>query len=257
MQRGFSIQNSRNVVIRGAADWYGKAYGPPVIFSHGLVVTHTQAQVRDAAQRVAQAGYVSYRFTATNHVGTSQGSLRNFTVDGYVGDLRCVIDYALRETQHHYCYLVGYSLGSMVSYIVAADDDRVRRMVLQSPLYDFDLEIRRKLALPPYRAIGWGMQYSRWLRERFRLGTQYYEEGIRYDPAQLLAQVHAPTLVVYGTKDRILRHSNFTDIYDKLTVEKRLVPLSGAGHTFRSSSDIHQLAELIIEWFNADSKEKN
>lgn len=250
MQRAFSLTNNRGMTIRGTQEWYGSPHGTPVILAHGMIATHNQPQIREVAKMLARAGFVTFRFSATNNVGSSQGHLINFTVGGFVDDMRSVVEYALSESRHATCDVVGYSLGGMVATIVAADDARIKHVAVQAPTYDLKKEMERTTIFPPYRLLGWTLRYSHTLDRKFKLGFHFYEEGILYDMRQYVARLHAPTLIAYGTRDKYLRHANFSQAFQRLGGRKKIVRIPGAGHTFRRQTHIVQFADCVTNWFH-------
>ncbi|MBU0598114.1 alpha/beta hydrolase [Patescibacteria group bacterium] len=248
MQKKFAIKNRRGLTIRGIMEWKWDKYGPLVILSHGLAVTYKQSQVRLVGDALAEAGYTVFRLTATNSIGESDGSLLNFTVSGYIQDIKTVMRYAFEKTGQDYCALMGYSVGAMASYIVAAQDERVKALVLQGPLYDLKAEMSRLIYLPLYKAMGWMWKMSKTANKRFRLGYEFYHDGIRYRPDDYLRKITCPSLVIYGTKELLLQKHDFIELYKRLRCDKKLVKISGAGHTFRSKKRISELAREVLKW---------
>jgi putative phosphoribosyl transferase len=69
----------------------------------------------------------------------------------------------------------------------------------------------------------------------------------------LLSLVQAPTLLIVGENDPAVLHLN-EDAYLKLTCEKRLEVIRGAGHFFKEREELEQVAALAKSWFQRTLK---
>ena len=81
-----------------------------------------------------ELGWVAMTFTFRG-CGTSEG---DFSLQGWVDDLRAAIDHLIAEAGPTGIWLVGTNTGGSVVTCVAADDPRVRGAALLSPRADFD-----------------------------------------------------------------------------------------------------------------------
>ncbi|MFJ3583074.1 phosphoribosyltransferase family protein [Streptomyces sp. NPDC090127] len=63
-----------------------------------------------------------------------------------------------------------------------------------------------------------------------------------------LAQVRAPTLLIVGGEDPLVRDLN-EDARRRLRCENRLVVVQGAGHLFEEPGSLEQVGELAASWF--------
>ncbi|MFA6098670.1 MAG: alpha/beta fold hydrolase [Patescibacteria group bacterium] len=250
MQQKIAIKNKKGLTIRGIREWQVGSTGQTVVLCHGLGVTHQQLQIKLVAEALAREGYDTYRFTSTNSIGGSDGSMLNFTVGGYINDIREVINYALKKTGHTHCILAGYSIGAMASYIITASDKRINRLILQGPVYNLRREIENGVFMPLYKALGWMWRYTHTYRRWARIGYNFYKEGIKYKPDYYLKKIKCPTLVVYGTKEKILDKDGFRSIYNILTSPKKLVEIKDGGHTLRGEKRINILSKEVINWLN-------
>jgi pimeloyl-ACP methyl ester carboxylesterase len=72
------------------------------------------------------------------HVPRVRHSEGDFSLQGWVDDLRAAIDHLIAETNPSGIWLVGTNTGGSIATCVAADDPRVRGAALLSPRADFD-----------------------------------------------------------------------------------------------------------------------
>jgi putative redox protein len=75
---------------------------------------------------------MTFNFRGT---GTSAG---DFSLQGWVDDLRAAIDHIVAETAPSQVVLIGTNTGGSIAICVAADDPRVRAAALLGPRGDFD-----------------------------------------------------------------------------------------------------------------------
>jgi pimeloyl-ACP methyl ester carboxylesterase len=152
---------------------------PALILCHGFPIGPLDAR-RSAGtfpqliDRIAHdLGYVgmSFNFRGT---GASDG---DFSLQGWVDDLRSAIEFMVAETDPTDVVLVGTNTGGSIAICVAADDPRVRAAALLSPRADFDdwadhprrfLEHAREIGA--IRTPGFPPSFEEWSRafRRFR-----------------------------------------------------------------------------------------
>ncbi|MBU2228959.1 alpha/beta hydrolase [Patescibacteria group bacterium] len=252
MQKKFSIKNRRGLTIRGIIDWKGKSYGPLIILCHGLFGFVEKPNIKKVAKALVKTGYAVVRFDATNNVGKSQGRFEKFTVGGYIQDTKQVISYALKKLRTKEYSVVGFSIGAMPAYVIAANDKRMKHMVLQGPTYDLKYELERENNFLKLKEKGWAFKYSVGLKKNIKVGYELYREGIKYKVDPYLKKVGCPTLVVYGSKEHPGTQKNFRELYRQLKTKKKRIILPNAPHTLVSNKNVGMFTEKSIKWLKAN-----
>ena len=113
---------------------------PGVILCHGFPIGPLDARRSGGTfpqliERIAHdLGYAAMTFNFRG-TGTSDG---DFSLQGWIDDLRCAIDYLTAECQPTEIVLMGTNTGGSIAICVGADDPRVRACALLSPRADFD-----------------------------------------------------------------------------------------------------------------------
>ena len=218
---------------------------PGVLICHGFPIGPLDAR-RSAgtfpqlADRIAHdLGYVAMTFNFRG-TGTSTG---DFSLQGWVDDLRNAIDYLVAETAPTQLVLVGMNTGGSIAICVAADDPRVRAAALLGPRADFDdwaqhprrfLEHAREIgavsspAFPP--------SFEEWSRafRRFRPT----DSARRFAPR--------PLLVMHGDDDESVPTSDARQLA-LAHGSAELSVLAGAGHRLRH--DPRAIA-LLFGWLD-------
>lgn len=172
-----------------------------------------------------EVGYPAMAFTFRG-CGTSTG---DFSLQGWIDDLRAAIDHVVRETGVSRVVLVGANTGGSISVCVGADDPRVVAAALLSPRADFDdwadhprrfLDHAREIGA--VRTPGFPPSMDDWSRafRRFRPTAA----ARRFAPR--------PLLVMHGDDDESIPTSDARQLAQAHGAAELSV-LPGAGHRLR------------------------
>ena len=204
---------------------------PGMILCHGFPIGPIDAR-RSAGtypqliDRIAiELGYSAMTFTFRG-CGDSTG---DFSLQGWIDDLRSAIDHLVKEAGVSRVVLVGTNTGGSIAICVGADDPRVCAAALLSPRADFDdwadhprrfLDHAREIGA--IRTPGFPRSMDDWARA-FR----------RFRPA-IAAQRFAPRplLVMHGEDDESVPTSDSRQLAEAHG-EAELSLLPGAGHRLR------------------------
>lgn len=223
---------------------------PGLILCHGFPIGPIDARQSagtfpELMDRVAsELGWVAMTFTFRG-CGRSDG---DFSLQGWVDDLRAAIEHLIEEAGPSGIWLVGASTGGSVALCVAADDPRVRGAALMSPRADFDdwaAQPRRFLEhakeIGAIRAPGFPRQFDEWAREfrRFRP----VDSARRFAPR--------PLLVMHGDDDESVPTTDARQLVAAHgSAELRLI--NGAGHRLRH--DPRAIA-VLLGWLDRQRHE--
>lgn len=218
---------------------------PGVLICHGFPIGPLDAR-RSAgtfpqlADRIAHdLGYVAMTFNFRG-TGTSTG---DFSLQGWVDDLRSAIDFLVGETGPTQLVLVGMNTGGSIAICVAADDPRVRAAALLGPRADFDdwaqhprrfLEHAREIGA--VSTPGFPPSFEDWSRafRRFRP----IDSARRFAPR--------PLLIMHGDDDESVPTSEARQLA-AAHGRAELSVLAGAGHRLRH--DPRAIA-LLFGWLD-------
>lgn len=204
---------------------------PGLILCHGFPIGPLDAR-RSAGtfpqliDRIAnELGWVAMTFTFRG-CGKSQG---DFSLQGWIDDLRSSIDHVISEAQPSGIWLVGTNTGGSISLCVAADDPRIRGCALLGARADFDdwaahprrfLEHGREIGA--VRNPGFPAAFDEWSRELHRFRP--LDAARRFAPR--------PMLVMHGDDDESVPTSDARQLVEAHgSAELRV--LAGAGHRLR------------------------
>ncbi len=204
---------------------------PAVVLCHGFPMGPLDARQSAGTfpqlvdRIVHDLGYVGLAFNFRG-TGTSTG---DFSLQGWVDDLRAAIDHIVAETAPSQVVLIGTNTGGSIAICVAADDVRVRATALLGPRADFDdwadhprrfLEHAREIGA--IRTPGFPPSFEDWSRafRRFRPT----DAARRFSPR--------PLLVMHGDDDESVPTTDARQLA-AAHAHAELSVLSGAGHRLR------------------------
>ena len=179
------------------------------------------------ADRCLQDGYAVFHFNFRG-TGESEG---NFDMEGWRRDLTGVLDYW--EKQGEDSFLIwGFSAGAAVSGCVAAQDPRVKGLIMAAaPAEFFSL-------FPP--------QGQQLLLDRMRQRGIIRDPLFPVDPARWLQQIYAtspllfiknvaprPLLIIHGSQDELIHTRHAFQLYKQAGPTAHLIILPGAKHQLR------------------------
>ena len=204
---------------------------PALVLCHGFPIGPLDARQSagtfpELVDRVAHdLRWAAMTFTFRG-CGTSEG---DFSLQGWVDDLRAAIDHVVAELSPSGIWLVGTNTGGSIAACVAADDPRVRGLALLGPRADFDdwaaqprrfLEHAREIGA--VRTNGFPADVDDWARELRRFRP--VDAARRFAPR--------PMLVMHGDDDESVPTADARQLASAHgSAELRLVV--GAGHRLR------------------------
>ncbi|MFA6271631.1 MAG: alpha/beta fold hydrolase [Patescibacteria group bacterium] len=255
MKKEIRIKNKKGKTIYAVIEWKSKKPGPLVVLCHGYRSFGGTPQVAKVARALREKGFTTVRLDATNSTGKSSGKLVDFTVGGYVQDIKQVVSHTLKYLNQKQYILVGYSIGGTAVTVIASRDRRISRLILQSPTYDVPAVFEMRDNFTLLLKQGWAFEYSTIQKKQVKIGIAVYNEARKYDMPKYVSKIECPVLMVYGSAEdpRILKLNRkfYSDLNTKI---KNKLVIKGAGHTLHQDKDSKRLADGIIKWLNQKDK---
>ena len=218
---------------------------PGVILCHGFPIGPLDAR-RSAGtfpQLIDRIGHdlgyaaMTFNFRGT---GTSQG---DFSLQGWVDDLRTAIDYLTDETEPTEIVLLGTNTGGSIAICVAADDPRVAAAGLLSPRADFD-----DWAEHPRRFLEHAREIGAIKSPRFPPSVDEWSRAFRrFRPTESARRfAPRPLLVLHGEDDESVPVSDAKQLADAHGSAEVNV-LVGAGHRLRHDP---RAVAILLGWLD-------
>lgn len=214
---------------------------PAVILSHSYSLSH--AAMRGYARSLAEKGMAAYCFDFCGGGSESQsdGSTDSMTVFTEVNDLKAVLATVrgLDVVHPDSVYLLGSSLGGMVSALVAEDEpEKVAGLILFYPAFNMPELVRQFGDL----MNGWGGSMGgswggSWgdMGSMFSMSQAFIDAMKDYDVWQHIGTFPRPVAILHGSKDWIVPISNSekaVGLYPNATLHV----IEGANHGFNEAN---------------------
>mgnify|MGYP003336621020 FL=1 len=209
--------------------------------SGGIDARQSAGSFPELCDRVAsELGWSAMTFTFRG-CATSEG---DFSMQGWMDDLRAAISHIVSETQPSGIWLVGNNTGGSLALCVAADDPRVNGCALLGARADSDdwaaqprrfLEHSREIGT--IRRAGFPPSFDEWSRElrRFRPA----DAAKRYAPR--------PLLLMHGADDDVVPTADSRVLAKAYGDGAELQIIQGAGHRLRH--DPRAMA-MLLGWLD-------
>jgi uncharacterized protein len=220
-----SFRNPDGLTLRG---WYlpppavGATRAPAIAYGHGNATD--RRQWLPVALAVHEAGFAQLLFDFTGR-GDSDGEV--ITLGAHEsGDLRAALDDLAARVDVDPLRLAvgGRSMGAAAALFLAADDARIKALVLDSPYTDLKALVDRTLSsyfIPAvlvrpalFDVAGWRAHYA--------------PGSVR--PIDAIRKVKAPILLLHGTKDTLVPFADAEAFKAAAGGPLTLVPLEGLDH---------------------------
>ncbi len=220
-----SFRNADGLTLRG---WYlpppaeGNGRAPAIAYGHGFA--SDRRQWLSVALAVHEAGFAQLFFDFTGR-GDSDGEV--ITLGAHESsDLRSALDAlaARPEVDPLRLAVAGRSMGAVAALYLAADDARVKALVLDSPFADLAAVVDRRIRahhIPAFlvrpilfKVAGWRAHYS--------------PGSLR--PVETIPKVKAPILLFHGDNDTVVPFDDARALHAASGGPCTVVPLPGLDH---------------------------
>lgn len=239
--RDIDFKTEDNLRLRGwvvlPPDYAEGERRPAVITTHGYSANRSDIIERTVA--VARAGFVAFSFD-WRASGESEGGICTGGLSEQ-SDLRAALDIVagLPEIDPDRIAIYGFSIGAVISIIVAAADPRIRAVVADSPfvsLREMTKHIFRRQLIPPFVYL---TAANRVFRDRYGAGMD------AIDTAAVAAKIAPrPLLIIYGKRDWVIPPQHSQKVFEAAGEPKKLFVNPTGGHLDNSSPDI--LYKVVI-----------
>ncbi|MDP8936537.1 MAG: lysophospholipase [Actinomycetota bacterium] len=222
---------------------------PGLVLCHGFppgpggAATSAQTYPELAERLAADTGWtvLTFNFRGT---GESEG---DFSLGGWLDDLRAAIDHLLEVERVSGVWLAGSSTGGALSICSAAEDERVRGVATLAAPADFS---------------GWAAEPAAFLEHARRVGVirdptfppdfgSWARELSEIRPVAVIGKIPPrPLLIVHGADDDVVPLQDARILTDAANDEVELRVLGEAGHRLRHDP---RAVALLMGWMERQS----
>ncbi|WP_028544370.1 alpha/beta hydrolase family protein [Paenibacillus taiwanensis] len=225
---------------------------PLTVICHGFVGSRIGVDrlFVNAARRLTAEGHIVLRFDYAG-CGESSGEYGKLGIDAMIEQTQAVLDYALAcgDVDPQRVTLIGHSLGGAVALLTAVKDQRIKRLVLWSPVaYPFN-DIVNIVGRNRYDE---SVKNGKTEYLGYHFTPEYFDSLGKHQPFQEAVKFQGDVLLIHGTSDDVIP-ADYSFLYQKLfwmrsdgQCDKEIV--FQADHTYSNGSHREAVYDRTIEW---------
>ncbi|MEK3936491.1 alpha/beta fold hydrolase [Sporosarcina sp. FSL W7-1349] len=258
MSQPFTVFASADTNLSGALhlpEKKQKFTTPLIVLLHGFVgnkVGEHRLFVK-AARHFTSKGYAVVRFDFSG-CGESDGDYAQVTVTKQLQEVQAVLDHlsSIKEIDARNIILIGHSLGGAVAAMTAAQDRRIKKLILWSPVgtpYD-DIT-----AILGYEKVNVANEKGKVDYHGFYVSRPFLEDLKKHHPVEAVQLYKGPALVIHANEDEDIPKEH-TARYLAALHSRPLHQfaethyIEEADHTFSSYSFEEELFRTTTDWLD-------
>ncbi len=253
------IRNAGGEILRG--DCHMTANGNDlVVVCHGFGKTWNKNRplFRDICAAFQTCGINAFRFSFSG-LSPSGGKAEDSSYSKQKSDLAAVIDYFSKKLRPDTTAVVAHSFGSAAAVLQAAEDPRIRQLLLVAPR----LKPRRSIitksieeycgnkleeifasdtrSFPVGPVVIGGIEY--WFSRK------YVEDLLHTDLLATIAKIRIPITIIRGEADKRISEEETLEAVKRNPLVS-YVRLAGSGHSFGSPAQRKSLCSALLNAYN-------
>lgn len=235
---------------------------PVAIFCHGFKGFKDWGHLNWVANEMAKSNIAFLKFNfSMNGVSPNKlndiSDLETFSNNNYsieVEDLNQVINwvdanYEEYNLNKNEIYLIAHSRGGGIAILKAANDKRIKKLVLWASLSEFDSFFRED-TIKEWNENGVVYAENKRTGQQLPLKKQLYVDYIQNKPTldlqKALLMMDVPLLILHGEKDETVRIKHAETIYN-IVQHSILIKMENANHTFGAKHPFDETADVVEE----------
>lgn len=161
-------------------------------------------------------------------------------------------------------YIVGHSMGGVITCLLASKYKEVKKIVLAAPAFEAmsstngKINIMKSLKQTPKvikRFDGFKELISRILKFPIRVVKEF--QKLIYSNQDLPSKINIPTLIIHGTMDDMVPYTSSIKVFANLkTEEKQLIIVEELNHNVFRNVHQEELVEIVKEFLMNNKKIK-
>lgn len=225
---------------------------PCVILLHGLGTSKESNTYVSMAKLLCENNIASLRIDMYAH-GESQGKFIDMNISTCIESVKASLDYLknLNFIDKKRIGILGSSLGGSIA-LKSLSNFKLKCGVLFCPVSDFSEIFKQKYygtSLVDWKQKGFLIRV--FAKKKYKLGYNYYKEGIKFKGYEIAKKIKSPILIVHGDKDinvSVQQSKKLINLIPK-SVNKKLVVIKGADHYFKVKKYRSLRHNEAITWF--------
>ncbi|BAQ08760.1 PGAP1 family protein [Bacillus sp. OxB-1] len=228
---------------------------PLIVLLHGFVgnkVGEHRLFVK-AARHFTDRGYAVVRFDFSG-CGESDGDYAQVTMTKQLQEVQAVLDHlsSIKEIDARNVILIGHSLGGAIAALTAAQDCRIKKLVLWSPVGTPYEDITGILGI---EKVNVAIEKGKVDYEGFYVGRPFLDDLKKHHPIEAARLYKGPALVIHADADEDVpkKHAAryLAALHSRpLNQFAETHYIEDADHTFSSYAFEEKLFETTVDWLD-------
>ncbi|MFC5713841.1 alpha/beta hydrolase [Thalassorhabdus alkalitolerans] len=225
---------------------------PAIVLVHGFVGSKVgeHRMFVKAARKFTDEGFTVFRFDFSG-CGDSEGDYGEITLTRKIREVKGALDYVsnLPFVDEMDITVIGHSLGGAVSSLTAAEDERVSRLILWSPVADPYKDI---VSIVGKEAEIIAEKEGAYDYDGFYLKPPFFQSLTSFDPLKAVKRFEKNVLLIHAEEDEDVPKENTAKYASALQERQKGTVewfyIAGADHTFSSYCFEKELFETSLIW---------
>lgn len=228
--------------IKIAYNHYQSGHDTVLILAHGWFMSKDSRAFTEIAEQF-ENNYNVITFDFRGHCKSN--GLYSFG-HNETKDLSAIVDYAKANYKH--IYLMGFSLGSLISIDYCANNDNIENLILVSAPIDFRKIENNVFSPNAFIPTLKKFEFKRWTSIQF---THPFKQ--KPVPIEQIDKITIPTLFIGGEKDPIIRIWHNHELFERAIEPKKELIVKGGKHAEDIYLENKELfVKVCLEWFRGE-----
>lgn len=223
---------------------------PVVVMLHGFGGDHITSAFKfpRLARKLVEKGIATVRFDFRGS-GNSEGDFVEVSPNTECRDAIEIIDWVRKADWFDgRLSLLGYSLGGMISSLVAGRRKDIHSICMWAPAI-----MNRELFGEAYKQFERELEKNGYLDYRgLKLSKIFAEEAVKLDASEELKKHSGSLRIVHGSADETVPYESVKKYATDSSLDFKTI--EGAGHKFESEAWLEELFDLTVDFFTEQTK---
>jgi dipeptidyl aminopeptidase/acylaminoacyl peptidase len=219
---------------------------PVVVVLHGFNETKHNDLTATTANHLFPYGFLTLRFDFHGH-GESEGKYEEHTLTQQIQDVEAAIDYLeeLPNVDKDRVAIIGTDLGGDIAILIAAQDIRVKCLIIQGARSHLEHHITSHFAEHEVKELKTEGYYRHPL---YNLREAYISSAKRHDIIEAVKMLKIPLLILHAIDDLRVPIHESRQLFLAANQPKALEEIENADHWMRQDTAREKFFELTVSW---------
>jgi len=220
---------------------------PLVIVCHGFWASKTRPRFVELGRELEKNDIATLRFDFAG-CGDSQGDFKKTNLYDEIKDLESVYKFVkkLKFINKNKIGIYAESFGTIVATLFINKHSKIKTLVLLAPALNQKYLIK---SLYTREEIKFWKKNNYLDIKKGRVGIKWLTAVENKDFSNEAEKIKMPTLVVFGSKDKVVPLKESKKVFQKIKSYKKLIEIKNGDHTFMEHLPKKELIKVLTSWF--------